>query len=109
MISDGSRRTYGSLRERKRYHKRLQENRRPIFAEAWLSDSGRWFTLSWKRNGTNIGWIKGRATDEAVILSYKHRRGELEEWKSEEYPVGMSHSPCNYGGERPWLHCPARG
>jgi hypothetical protein len=70
---------------------------------------GRWFTLSWKRSGVNKGWIQGRTTNEAVILSYKHRRGEMEEWKSEEYPVSISYSPCNYGGERPWLHCPARG
>ena len=67
------------------------------------------FTLSWTRNGINAGWIQGRTTNEAVVLSYKHRRGDWEEWKSEEYPVRISHSPCNYGGKRPWLHCPARG
>lgn len=38
---------------------------------------GTLFTLSWKRNGMNIGWIQGRTTNETVILSYKYRRGEV--------------------------------
>lgn len=67
------------------------------------------FTLSWSRRGVRIGWIQCRATDEAVVLSYKHRSGEAEDWKSEDYPVRISHTRCKYGGVRPWLHCPARG
>lgn len=70
---------------------------------------GAYFTLSWSRRGERIGWIQCRTTCEAVILDYKHRRGAADEWKNEEYAVKISHTPCNYGGERPWLHCPALG
>lgn len=67
------------------------------------------FTLRWTRNGTDAGWIQCRTTDDAVVLSYRHRRYETDEWESEEYSVRISHTVCNYGGQRPWLHCPARG
>lgn len=66
------------------------------------------FTLSWSRHGERIGWIQCRTIDDAVILAYRHRRG-YEEWKDEEYPVRISHTQCNFGGERPWFLCPARG
>jgi hypothetical protein len=46
--------------------------------------------------------------DEPVILAYKHRSG-YEEWKDEEYPVEISYTKCNFGGERRWFLCPARG
>jgi hypothetical protein len=32
--------------------------------------AGTSYTLSWKRNGMNIGWIQGRTPNEAVIFSY---------------------------------------
>jgi hypothetical protein len=70
---------------------------------------GRYFTLSWQRNEENVGSVNGRTTDTAVILSYTHRSGGVGEWKQAEYPIWISHTPCHYGGQRPWLHCPARG
>lgn len=97
---------YGSGKDTTSLYKKIDV--RFLHKHGYLTP-GRLFTLSWKRNGTNIGWIQCRTTDEAVILSYKHRRGEAEEWKSEEYPVAISHSSCTYGGQRPWLICPARG
>lgn len=71
--------------------------------------AGMQFSLNWSRRGVRIGWIQCRTTEQALILSYKHRSGEYEDWKSEEYPVRISHTGCNYGGQRPWLHCPAKG
>jgi hypothetical protein len=71
--------------------------------------SGRCFSLSWQRNGRDAGSVSGRTTDTAVILSYRHRRGDVGEWKQAEYPIWISHTPCHYGGQRPWLHCSARG
>lgn len=70
--------------------------------------SGTSFTLSWTWNGEDAGWIRGRTTDWAVILMYKHRSGGVGEWTNAEYPIEVSHTQCHYGGERPWLHCPAR-
>jgi hypothetical protein len=72
-------------------------------------DPGRCFSLFWKRNGEDAGSVNGRTTDTAVILSYRHRSGGVGEWKHAEYPIWISHTPCHYGGQRPWLHCPARG
>ena len=43
-----------------------------------------------------------------VILRYRHRRFD-EPGKQEEYPAWLDWTPCNYGGSRPWFHCPARG
>jgi hypothetical protein len=71
-------------------------------------DPGRCFSLSWTRNGEDAGWIQGRTTDSAVILTYKHRSGGVGEWTNAQYPIQISHTPCHYGGERTWLHCPAR-
>jgi hypothetical protein len=67
------------------------------------------FTLSWSRNSERAGWIQCQTIDDSLILRYRHRCGDGDEWKSEEYPVRISRTRCNYGGERPWLHCPALG
>ena len=72
-------------------------------------DSGRCFSLFWKRNGEDAGSVNGRTSDTAVVPSYRHRSGGVGEWKQVEYPIWISHTPCHYGGQRPWLHCPARG
>jgi hypothetical protein len=69
---------------------------------------GRCFSLSWTKNGEDAGSVNGRSTDTAVILSYRHRSGGMGEWKQAEYPIWISHTPCHYGSQRPWLHCPAR-
>ena len=31
------------------------------------------------------------------------------EWQDREYSVELSRTRCNYGGERVWFRCPARG
>ena len=43
------------------------------------------------------------------MLKYKRKPPGSDEWISEEYPVYLNWSPCNYGGKRPWFLCPARG
>jgi len=43
----------------------------------------------------------------SVVLLYGHR-GRGEEWRREEYPVFVEWTRCNYGGLRPWFHCPVR-
>jgi hypothetical protein len=48
------------------------------------------FTLKWSRNGEPFGWIQCQTIDDALILRYRHRRGEGDEWKSEEYPAMIS-------------------
>lgn len=57
---------------------------------------GAMFSLSWSRNGQPSDSIQCRTSDDAVILAYKHRRGEWEEWKSEEYSARLCYSRCNF-------------
>src|ERR1035441_7592348 len=66
-------------------------------------------TLHWTRNGKDVGSIGVRSTLDSVVLSYRRRFPGSDEWKSEEYPVYLEWTPCNYGGKRPWFLCPARG
>ena len=67
-----------------------------------------WVNLHWSRNGEAFGSIRIRAEFDRVVLSYRHQRYG-EDWTSEEYPVFLDRIPCNYGGERVWFLCPARG
>ena len=42
------------------------------------------------------------------MLAYKHRdRGGV--WETLEYPVTLERTACNFGGQRSWFLCPARG
>ena len=66
-------------------------------------------TLRWSRNGVNTSSIGIRSTFDSVVLSYKRKSPGSNEWKSEEYPVYLHWTPCNYGGRRPWFLCPAQG
>lgn len=64
--------------------------------------------LIWSRAGEVVGSIGIRAECHCVTLSYRHRDYD-EDWKDEEYPVFLDSTHCNYGGERFWFLCPARG
>lgn len=54
----------------------------------------------WSRNGEAAGSISARAQPGCVVLSYRHRRSDFEEWQSVEYPISLEWTRCNYGGER---------
>jgi hypothetical protein len=66
-------------------------------------------SLWWSLNGEPTGSINYRVERDRIVLSYRHRRHDLEEWQSVEYPVLLDWTRCNYGGERAWFRCPARG
>lgn len=66
------------------------------------------FGWQWTQNNEKVASIQMRTEFGRVILNYSHRQREGE-WKKEEYPVGISWAPCNYGGERAWFICPAFG
>jgi hypothetical protein len=66
-------------------------------------------SLWWSRNGEPTGSINYRVQPDRIILSYRHRRHDSEEWQSVEYAVLLDRTRCNYGGERAWFRCPARG
>ena len=66
------------------------------------------FGWQWTRNGEVIASIRVRTEPGRVILTYRHKSGG-NEWKDESYPIQLDWSACNFGGERPWFLCPARG
>lgn len=69
---------------------------------------GQRFTWQWLRNDQEIAAIDVRTEPGRVVLTYRHsRRGS--EWVSEAYPVRLDYTRCNYGGDRAWFRCPARG
>lgn len=67
-----------------------------------------WVSLNWSREGEVVASIRISAQYDHVVLSYRHQNYG-EDWKSEEYPVFLNRTRCNYGGERIWFLCPARG
>ena len=66
------------------------------------------FRWQWSRDGDVFASILVRTEPGHIILSYRHRSGG-EEWKEEKYPVCLDWTDCNFGGDRPWFLCPARG
>jgi len=71
-------------------------------------EPGRQLTLQWSRGGEVTASIDLRTELDRVILSYRHH-GSNGEWASEEYPVWLDWTRCNYGGMRAWFQCPGRG
>lgn len=79
---------------------------------AGLLVPGRSFGWQWSRNGEKTASIDLRTDCDAplsqVTLNYRTRpRGG--EWKDMKYPVHVTWTDCNYGGQRAWWLCPARG
>src|SRR5262249_34258611 len=66
-------------------------------------------TCWWSCNGKTTGSINMRAEAGCIVLSYRHRRNDFEEWQSVEYRVWLTRTRCNYGGERAWFLCPGQG
>jgi hypothetical protein len=68
--------SYGSGKDTTSGYKKIDD--RFLQKKGYLHP-GRCFALSWQRNGLDAGSVNGRTTDPAVILSYRHRRGDLGE------------------------------
>ena len=73
-----------------------------------LLTPGRAFGWQWTANGKEVASIQMRTELDRVILDYRSR-GNGGEWQAMEYPVTLEWTPCNLGGRRAWLLCPARG
>ena len=69
---------------------------------------GQYFLWQWTRGGEPAGTINIRTENGWVTLSYRQRE-HGGEWQEMSYPVRLSWTPCNFGGERAWWHCPAQG
>ena len=69
---------------------------------------GQSFNWQWSRNGEPVANINMRTGTDRVTLDYRARdRGG--EWQTMNYPVRVTWTPCNYGGQRAWWLCPAVG
>jgi len=80
---------------------------RDLQRKDFLRSSG-WVSLTWSREGEVVTSIRISTYYDRVVLNYRHR-SYGEDWKTEEYPVSLDRTRCNYGGERVWFLCPARG
>lgn len=78
---------------------------RELYREGLLKPGG-WFSSRWLRGDKETASIGGRAYRDRVVLSYRHHNRMNGEWEDVEETVGLSWTPCNFGGERPWFVCP---
>ena len=75
-------------------------------ARAGRLTPGQSFGWQWTCKGKKIASISMRTDTDRVTLDYRTRdRGG--EWQTMNYPVRLSWTPCTYGGQRAWWHCPA--
>jgi len=77
---------------------------RYLHKQGWLK-AGCMGSLSWTCRGEPSGSIQYRVKPEALILEYR-TRSYGGEWHDVTERVPLEYRPCNYGGFRPWLHCP---
>jgi hypothetical protein len=66
---------------------------------------GRRSSVRWWRRGEAAGNIDTRAEGPFLFLEYKCRTIGAE-WESVTERVLLYHTPCHYGGSRPWFICP---
>ncbi len=73
-----------------------------------LLTPGRSFNWQWSRRGNVLASIGVEVdTTNSVTLNYRSKQGG--EWQDKRYQVLIERTPCNYGGSRPWWHCPCCG
>ena len=70
--------------------------------------AGQYFNWQWTRGGEPAGNISIRTETDRVTLIYR-QRSSGGDWQDMKYPVYLTWTPCNYGGQRAWWLCPARG
>lgn len=69
---------------------------------------GQSFSWQWFYNGELCASIGVHTAEDHVMLSYRHRRNEQEDWICLDYPVRLEWSACHLGGKRPWFICPTK-
>ncbi len=65
-------------------------------------------SMSWSntRTGLETASIGIRTYEDSIMLSYRYRRRNTDEWQGVEETVRLTWTRCNYGGQRPWFICP---
>jgi hypothetical protein len=59
----------------------------------------------WSRGEEEIASINFDVEPGRLILNYQHKSGGTD-WEDRSYPVYLTTTPCNIGGERHWFCCP---
>jgi hypothetical protein len=70
-----------------------------------LLKAGTTGTLRWTIGGEPNGKISYSVFHDHLRLDFRYRKNG-EEWQLIEQGVPFGRTPCNYGGERLWFHCP---
>jgi hypothetical protein len=63
-------------------------------------------SLSWHRGEEPNGSIRYQVFFDRLELSFRYRTWSDEDWTSAKQTLKIERTPCNYGGDRPWLVCP---
>lgn len=66
------------------------------------------FRWDWLRNDEVIASIDVFTEKNRIIITYRHQTNGGN-WQDESYPIYLDYTTNNFGGERPWFLCPARG
>lgn len=80
---------------------------RRLQRDGFLSE-GRSFSWSWKRGEKTVSSINIKVNATSVTLNYR-QRDDGGEWQDMHYPVWLTWTDCNYGGQRTWWRCPGAG
>lgn len=69
---------------------------------------GRRFGWQWTIGGRPVSDIQIRVeADEQVALAYRYRQHRNSVCENVKQVVYLDHTPCTYGGTRPWWLCPS--
>ena len=63
-------------------------------------------SLSWSCGGEPTGNINYTMYENTMLLNFKWRHYDDEDWQSVEHTIWFDRTRCNYGGERKWFSCP---
>lgn len=77
-----------------------------ILARQGALTPGTWSTTSWTCRGEPSGRIDHRAEAGALILDYRTKGPADADWQPTRERIPLEHTPCRYGGSRPWFLCP---
>jgi len=87
----------------------LRVDVRFMHRKGWLKGGWR-FSLNWSCGDQPAGSMQVEtASDDpprTLWLIYRSRNSRSDTWTDRREVVPIEWQPCNYGGARPWLHCP---
>ena len=103
---------FGSGRYWRWDEKTTTDDMRSIDVRRWAREgllrAGRHFGWSWSVEGRTLASIRATSHSGHVQLMYRARQNGGD-WQEMDYPVVLDYQRCNFGGQRVWFKCPAKG